>query len=78
MRRLTAPHRLNVMCHISQVTCHISHVMCIFLKSTDKAVKLFDGGSVINDAYPSSFFFVYKTQMCQLTQELVICISGKR
>ena len=43
---------------MSRVTCHVSHVTCnvslfFFL---DKVVKLIGGGSVINGAYPSSFF----------------------
>ena len=48
----------HVMCQMSCVTCHMSHVTCFFL---DKVVKLVRGGSVINGATPSIFFYYLHT-----------------
>ena len=48
----------HVTCHMSHVTCNITHVMChlflfFLLLLLDKVVKLVNGGSVINRAYPA-------------------------
>ena len=43
-----------VPCHVSHVLCHVSHVKCHMsgFKKNNKVVKLFGGGSAINEADP--------------------------
>ena len=47
----------HVMCHMSHVTCRMSRVAChiFFFFYSAKVVKLIDGESVINGAYPVFF-----------------------
>ena len=62
----------RVMCHMSYVTCHISCVTCHMSKkfsssfSSDKVVKLIDGRSVINGAYPIQFSSQKANFFCQM------------
>ena len=55
-------HVSYVTCHVSGVMCHMSHVTypiscftCFFVVVFFKVLKLVDGGSVINGAYPVRF-----------------------
>ena len=49
----------HVACHMSRVTCPVSHVFFFFFFFfffSDKVVKLFVGGFVINEVYPVYFY----------------------
>ena len=74
--RMFTPH------HVPNVTCHVSCVTYFFLGG-DKVLEIVYGGSVINGAYPSSFYFILflflllepHKQNLSISDELVTTIS---
>ena len=59
------------MCHWSSVTCHLPPVT--FQIQFNKVMELVCGGSVINRAYPSTFFFLLFIIKNALITNIYLC-----